>query len=448
MKLSTKYILVVLLSILIFPISFFGVNFLYYLLLNLLSIIYDEESISEKELEQLWEEKIASLEYQSTNRIINKLDDFDIVSDKEIYWISDDGEMIFSTEHQEYSLNVTDTIEFVQNKQAENYYSNFTYLEGEKKSGYVILQTPQDNLGTNREMLDQKYSSFWYLFLFTIWSLFVYITWLFFKQTSNRLTEIQVHMEENKNKLTPSKMVVEKNDEIGALQESFNLMVDDLNESHNKEEKEKMIRKQLISSLSHDLRTPLSIINGHVHRLRELPFNKEVEESLLVITKKVTFLSELIDNLSSYTVLSEGRLPMTMKKTEVIPIIRTSLIDWYPVFEDMGFETEFDLSHSFIWEIDEIWISRILNNLFQNVKRHAYQGKYISVKTGEKENVEYVAIQDHGPGMDNLSAKKGKGIGLSIVYKMLEQMNLSLDITSHHGGTLVTIYKHKEHSPE
>ncbi|MFD2655618.1 sensor histidine kinase [Gracilibacillus thailandensis] len=442
MKLSTKYILVILLSILIFPISFFGVNFLYYLLLNFLSTIYNEESISEQDLEQLWEEKIASLAYQETNYIINELEDFDIESDEIIYWIGDDGEIIFSTEHREASLSVTDTIEFVQNKQNEDYYSNFTYLEGEEKSGYIILQIPNQNIGTDREILDQKYSSFWYLFLFTIWSLFVYITWLFFKKTSKRLTEIQAHMEENKNKLTPSKMIVEKKDEIGALKESFNLMVDDLNESHKKEEKEKKIRKQLIASLSHDLRTPLSIINGHVHKLRELPLDKEVEESLFVITKKVTFLSELIDNLSSYTVLSEGRLPLTMEKKEVIPIIRTSLIDWYPLFEDMGFEIDIDLSHSFIWEIDEIWLLRILNNLFQNIKRHAYQGKYINVKTGRQDNIEYITIVDRGPGMEELSNNKGKGIGLSIVHMMVEQMNLSLDITSHYDGTQVTIYKH------
>ncbi|MGN8648383.1 HAMP domain-containing sensor histidine kinase [Gracilibacillus sp. HCP3S3_G5_1] len=415
---------------------------LYYLLLNFLSTIYNEDTISENDVEQLWEEKITSLEYRDTNQIINELEDFNIASEETIYWIGDDGDMIFSTD-QETSWSVTDAIEFVQSKQNDNYYSNFTYLEGKEKNGYVILQIPEENIGTNREMLDQKFSSFWYLFLFAIWSLFVYITWLFFKKTSNRLTEIQKHMEENKNKLIPSKMVVRKKDEISALQESFNLMVDDLNDSHEKEEKEKKIRKQLISSLSHDLRTPLSIINGHAHKLQELPLDKEVKESLSVITNKVTFLGELIDNLSSYTVLSEGRLPLNKANKEVIPIIRTSLIDWYPILEDMGFEIDIDLSHSFIWEVDEIWLLRVLNNLFQNVKRHAYQGKFLSVKTGETENTEYITILDRGPGLEESSTNKGKGIGLSIVYMMIEQMNLSLDITSHHDGTKVTIYKQK-----
>ncbi|WP_242223858.1 HAMP domain-containing sensor histidine kinase [Bacillus cereus group sp. BfR-BA-01380] len=444
MKLSTKYIIVILLSILFFPISYFGVNFSYYVFVNVLGSFSNEEFISEEQMKQRWEENLMGLESKNSNEIIRKFEGFGRFSGQRIYWISDTGDIIYTTEENvDKTWSAMDIIDFIQNNEKDNSYNYFSYLRGADKSGYVILQVPHENIGTKWEVLKGRYSSFWYLFLLTIWGLFVYITWLFFRKISNRLIKMQKHMEKNKDKLIPSKMVVSKKDEIGDLEESFNFMVDDLNRSYEKEEKEKLIRKKLIASLSHDLKTPLSIIRGHAHKLQDLKQEQEGKESIEVIINKVAFLGELIDNLSSYTVLSEGRLPINIASTNVIPIIRKSLIDWYPLFEELEFEIDIDLSHSFKWDIDEIWMLRILNNLFQNVKRHACQGKYLKVETGKKDGREFIAIIDHGPGFENSSTNQGEGIGLSIVYLMIEQMNLNIEVTDLEHGTSILIYKYK-----
>lgn len=445
MRLSTKYIIVILLSILFFPISYFGVNFSYYVFVNVLGSFSNEEFISEEQLEQRWEEQLTEIKSKNATEIIRAFEEFSEIPGHRIYWISDTGDIIYTTEVEsvDKTWTATDIINFTQNQENDNFYNHFSYLQGVDKSGYVVLQVPYENIGTKWEVLKDRYSSFWFLFLFTIWGLFVYITWLFFGKISNRLIKMQKHMEENKNKLIPSKMVVSKKDEIGDLEESFNFMVDDLNKSYDKEEKEKLIRKKLIASLSHDLKTPLSIIRGHAHKLQDLKQEQEGKESIEVIINKVTFLGELIDNLSSYTVLSEGRLPLHIASTNVIPIIRKSLIDWYPLFEGLEFEIYIDLSHPLKWDIDEVWMLRILNNLFQNVKRHAWQGKYLKVETGKKDGMEFISITDHGPGFENSSMNQGEGIGLSIVYMMIEKMNLNFEVTSVKNGTSILICKYE-----
>ncbi|EOP76487.1 hypothetical protein KOW_04248 [Bacillus cereus VDM006] len=445
MKLSTKYILVILLSILIFPISFFGVNFSYYALLNILGGFSNKEFISEEQIEKHWEEKLIEVKSKDSNEIINTFKEVSILSDQKIYWISDTGDILYTNEEENSGekWSATDIINFMQNKKNDNFYNHFSYLQGIDNNGYVLLQIPKEHIGSKWRELDQRYSSIWYLFLLAIWGLFVYITWLFFKKTSKRLVKIQAHMEENKNKLIPSKMIVSKKDEIGELEEAFNYMVDDLNNSHEKEEKEKLIRKKLIASLSHDLKTPLSIIRGHAHKLQELKQEKDGVESIEVIINKISFLGELIDNLSSYNVLSEGRLPLKIEKRNVIHIIRKSLIDWYPLFEELEFEIDIEISESFEWDIDEIWMLRIFNNVFQNVKRHAYQGKYLKVETGKKDGTEFIKVIDHGPGFGISSINQGKGIGLSIVYMMIEQMNLNINVTDLKHGTCILIYKQR-----
>ncbi|MFT0799927.1 ATP-binding protein [Bacillus swezeyi] len=86
-------------------------------------------------------------------------------------------------------------------------------------------------------------------------------------------------------------------------------------------------------------------------------------------------------------------------------------------------------------------LKRILDNLFQNILRHAYSGKYVSVKTKMSGGRPVLQIKDRGPGFDAVSGKKGAGIGLSIIEMMLKQMDLHSKINSDSDGTMFMIYK-------
>ncbi len=71
--------------------------------------------------------------------------------------------------------------------------------------------------------------------------------------------------------------------------------------------------------------------------------------------------------------------------------------------------------------------------------RHAYSGKYISVKTKSTDSYKAFIIEDHGQGMKNESNAKGAGIGLSIVDIMVKGMDLEWEITSSQSGTKIII---------
>lgn len=82
-------------------------------------------------------------------------------------------------------------------------------------------------------------------------------------------------------------------------------------------------------------------------------------------------------------------------------------------------------------------MTRVLDNLFQNILRHAAEGKYVNI--GVDVEKEQIIVADRGPGMDNSSYEGGVGIGLSTSNYMLNKMKLKADFTSNENGTRVAI---------
>jgi two-component system, OmpR family, sensor histidine kinase BaeS len=229
--------------------------------------------------------------------------------------------------------------------------------------------------------------------------------------------------------------------EVDQLGASFNLMIQKLRDSHLREQEEESLRKQLIANLSHDLRTPLTALRGHASRLQREPLSQEGAASLTAIDHTITHISELMDDLLSYTLLTAGKYPYHPALTDMVQFLRTSVAAWYPAFEKAGFHIDAALPFeaTFSWEIDPQWMIRVLGNLFQNVLRHAINGRFIriAVDIGQERFI----IQDHGPGMEAQSANRGAGMGLTISKYMLNEMRLQVHFSSNADGTTVCIGK-------
>ncbi|GGF80681.1 hypothetical protein GCM10010912_27290 [Paenibacillus albidus] len=146
-----------------------------------------------------------------------------------------------------------------------------------------------------------------------------------------------------------------------------------------------------------------------------------------------------MDDLLSYTLLTSGKHPYRPASTDIGRLVRASVAAWYPVFEEKEIQIEVDLpaEETFYWEVDPKWITRVLDNLFQNILRHAAEGKYAKIAVDAAK--EQIIVTDRGPGMDNSSYERGAGIGLAASNYMLQKMKLKADFTSHENGTIVAI---------
>ncbi|WP_223285576.1 sensor histidine kinase [Paenibacillus sp. PL91] len=275
--------------------------------------------------------------------------------------------------------------------------------------------------------------------MIVVYALLLLLSFLFFYRIRIRLVRLEAAMTVEGESGIPSGIISGKNDEIGRLEQSFNTMSSQLKTMRESERLEEELRKQLIANLSHDLRTPLTVIRQHVHTLLKMPSDPS-HGSLRIINRKLDDIGKLMDNLLSYTLLSAGKYPMEIKDIDIAEELRNAAADWYPVFEEEGLEIEIEMPEQpVMWRIDPFWFRIIVDNLFQNVIRHAKAGRYIGIFCCEHNGEMVVAIRDHGPGIAYRSDAKGAEIGLSIVSLMIKDMNLQWKIDSENIGTTVYI---------
>lgn len=271
---------------------------------------------------------------------------------------------------------------------------------------------------------------------------FVILSWLFFLKLQKRLARLQEVMSfsaENNSFPKPISVQSDRMDEIDQLGISFNWMIQQLEDSRKRAFDEELLRHRLIANLSHDLRTPLTILRGHVTSLNKESMSFEGQNSLTEINHTITRVGDLMDDLLSYTLLTSGKHPFGPVSTDIVRLVRASVAAWYPVFEDKEIQLDVDLpaEETFYWVADPNWMTRVLDNLFQNILRHAAEGKYANIMVDVEK--EQIIIADRGPGLDNSSYERGAGIGLSTCNYMLKKMNLKANFTSNENGTSVAI---------
>lgn len=214
--------------------------------------------------------------------------------------------------------------------------------------------------------------------------------------------------------------------------------------------------KQLMTSLSHDVRTPLTTLIGYLDAAHKgIVTGQEREQYIETARKKAYDLKDYIDILFDWFKLNSNEFTMNIAAVEITELTRNILIDWIPVFEDNQIDYIIDIPDRPIKvNLDFNGYTRILNNLIQNVIAHSGADKIKIAVSYENDNMRLI-LSDNGKGIDKEDLKyiferlykcdkgrseKGSGLGLSIARQLTEKMNGSIKADSSIGaGTSFTI---------
>ncbi|SCY56939.1 Signal transduction histidine kinase [Paenibacillus polysaccharolyticus] len=340
-----------------------------------------------------------------------------------------------------------DTVQFMKEALYRDPLTVVSFIGGgnaNKGQGFMVIEVPREliqNL-TNNGLLEFVYFGVVMLIVFVI---FIVMSVLFFAKIRKRLIHLQSAMVTPSKEGIPLPVDIKRSDEIGHLEESFNQMVHQLTDSLQREREEEQLRKRLVAGLSHDLRTPLTVIRGHMHALNKENLSDQGVRALSRMEGKIQDLGELIDNLLTYNLLTSGRYTLKLEQKDALRMIREAAASWYPVWEKEEFEIDIDLPETpLIWDVDAQGLRRVLDNLFQNVVRHAASGKYIRISTEQIQGRTAVVIADRGPGIQPDSGTKGTGLGLSIVDLLIREMGLRKRVDSSDAGVRTYLYSGKE----
>ncbi len=206
------------------------------------------------------------------------------------------------------------------------------------------------------------------------------------------------------------------------------------------------MNRQLMTSLSHDARTPLTTLIGYLDAVhRGIVTGTEREKYMETARRKAYDLKEYIDELFDWFKLNSGEFAVTLSAADAGELTRIILADWIPVLETQGLDYGIDIpERPFPVMLDGECYRRILNNLVQNVIAHSGADRLELFMKEEKEKL-VVCLSDNGNGMDSADVKhiferlykcdkgrseKGSGLGLSIVQQLITKMNGSIEVES------------------
>ena len=214
--------------------------------------------------------------------------------------------------------------------------------------------------------------------------------------------------------------------------------------------------KQLMTSLSHDVRTPLTTLIGYLDASHKgIVIGKDKDDYIEIARRKAYDLKEYIDVLFDWFKLNSNEFVMEINTVEAVELTRNILIDWIPIFEDKQIDYCIDIPEQpFRVKLDPDAYMRILNNLIQNVISHSHADKIKISLSKQKGNIK-ILVSDNGIGVgkedlkhiferlykcDKGRSEKGSGLGLSIAHQLVEKMNGTISVESVQGkGTTFTL---------
>ena len=206
------------------------------------------------------------------------------------------------------------------------------------------------------------------------------------------------------------------------------------------------INRQLMTSLSHDVRTPLTTLIGYLDAAyKGLVTGKDRDDYIEIARRKAHDLKEYIDVLFDWFKLNSDEFALEIQSVETAELTRNILIDWIPIFEDKQVDYDIDIPEQPVRvRLDTDSYMRIINNLIQNVIAHSHADK-IKISLSKQGNNLRLLLADNGVGIEKEDLKhiferlykcdkgrseKGSGLGLSIVHQLVEKMGGSITVES------------------
>ena len=227
---------------------------------------------------------------------------------------------------------------------------------------------------------------------------------------------------------------------------------------------------QLLTSLSHDIRTPLTSIIGYTDAIKKellkdglndkydsqnvienhntLENNKVIENYIDIVREKSYSLKEYLDNVFDWFKLNSNEFYLDLKDTEITELSRNIIKSWIVIFEEKDIDFDIEIEEKeIICNLDQNAYARVINNIIQNAVEHS-KTKKIQISIKEEFRKIFITIKDFGVGIepddlehifdrlykcDKARNKVGSGLGLYITKELVEKMNGCIDVKSEVG---------------
>lgn len=263
------------------------------------------------------------------------------------------------------------------------------------------------------------------------------------------------------------KILSKDNDNFSEIIYKINEIVYLYEEKLTEFRKKENANNQLLTSLSHDIRTPLTSIIGYTDAIKKellkdglndkydlqnviennntLENNNVIENYIDIVREKSYYLKEYLDNVFDWFKLNSNEFYLDLKDTEITELSRNIIKSWIVIFEEKDIDFDIEIEEKeIICNLDQNAYARVINNIIQNAVEHS-KTKKIQISIKESNRKIFITIKDFGVGIepddlehifdrlykcDKARNKVGSGLGLYITKELVEKMNGCINVKS------------------
>ena len=235
------------------------------------------------------------------------------------------------------------------------------------------------------------------------------------------------------------------NFEGGSFREAKELG-DTLNYAAGELSKLDAMQKELIANISHDLRTPLTMIRGYSEVMRDIPGEMNAE-NIQVVIDETTRLSSLVTDLLDLSKLTEEGAVINPERFSLTETVREALSRYSHLVEKDGYDITFEADRDVYVVADKTRMLQVVYNLVNNAINYTGEDKKVTVTQTEEGGKVKISVTDTGEGIPEDQLPKiweryykvgtfhdrgrvGTGLGLSIVKNVLTKHGASFGVTS------------------
>ena len=321
------------------------------------------------------------------------------------------------------------------------------YVEGQEPAPNALIAVFYDFQSGGRNQLRNDLFKDNFPLLLGGFLFIVLFSYLISYMTTRRIKEIDRIAMEITNNNFEGVLDTKGHDELSSLSSHINTMssnlkrnIDALNLEIDQVKKMEQLRKEFIAQFTHEIKTPLAIINGNIDLLENVDDEDKKAKYIEVINKEISVINDLVLQMLDLSKLEAKAITLDKKEIDLRELSEDIIDDYEQLLMDKKLKIEIQGEDVLIVG-DRKRIEMVIQNYLSNAIKHAFINSTIKIKIKENEfSIENKGKQIDENRMDSIwesfvsDDQKGTGLGLAIVRDILELHEMSYGVYNLQGG--------------
>ena len=279
------------------------------------------------------------------------------------------------------------------------------------------------------------YTEYFYYDLFNIVSIIisfvsiVFVMWFYFFEITKRITRLGREVTAVADGDMDRTITSEGEDEITRLCTDVEYMRSSMLENIEKERAALEANRDLITAMSHDIRTPLTVLLGYIDIMKLNSHDAEMQQYIEASERTALRLKKMSDDMFGYFLVYGGGIEVEVQECEAKTLIDQMLSGHVFLLREQGYDIDFNFEredNSFLENVtvvtDPPQLMRIVENLFSNVMKYADKKKTVSVFVGLETDEMTIKVSNYIASNPDMAQKNG--IGLRSCMKLANAMDI------------------------